>query len=213
MNKLSLFINLFFMITSWYYLMTTIVLSKKYTNDKIKFFTSLSIFNLYISHLSFDTMTLKYFIIQTTIFISSYSFLSVFIESLYGNPIQVNTEYFENDNFSENSLIMVNTTNSELVELRKVKEKNGEDFYGWLIADTIFAGVPIYYLATQALAAAAFTNPVGIAIASGSIAVTAVSVLSYSLYNTRNPATCAKKKHSTFSSSRKIWSSLSFCFP
>lgn len=158
------------------------VLSKKYTNDKIKFFTSLTIFNLYISHFSFDTVTLKYFIIQTTIFISSYSFLSVFIESLYGNPIQVNTEYFKNDNFSANSLIMVNATSSALVKLRKVKEKNGQAFYGYLIADTIFAGVPVYYLSTQALTALAFTNPVGISIAAGCIAVSTVGILTYSFY-------------------------------
>lgn len=182
MNKLSLFVNLFFMITSWYYLMTTIVLSKKYTNDKIKFFTSLTIFNLYISHFSFDTITLKYFIIQTTIFISSYSFLSVFIESLYGNPIQVNTEYFKNDNFSANSLIMVNATNSELVELRKVEEKNGQGFYGWLAMNSVFVGPVVYNSMATTFMPLVIASPVGIAIAAGCITVATVGVLTYAFY-------------------------------
>ncbi len=182
MNKLSLFVNLFFMITSWYYLMTTIVLSKKYTNDRIKFFTSLTIFNLYISHLSFDNMTLKYFIIQTTIFISSYSFLSVFIESLYANPIEVNTEYFENVNFSANSLIMVNATSSELVQLRKVEEKNGQGFYGWLAMNSVFVGPVVYHSMATTFMPLVIASPVGIAIAAGCIAVTTVGVLTYVLY-------------------------------
>ena len=97
---------------------------------------------------------------------------------LPGIPITLMTTKEYNDEDERINLHASHACNT----LRKVKEKNGQAFYGYLIADTIFAGVPVYYLSTQALTALAFTNPVGISIAAGCIAVSTVGILTYSFY-------------------------------
>lgn len=122
---LSEYSNLFFILSSWYYItvFNIIIDHKIELLVQLKF---LCFLNLFISLFAFQNQIYTYFILQIFIFLVLYTFLFNFFEALNNNITEINNDYMNENNISKDTVVLINANNSKIINNSEMVIRNEE---------------------------------------------------------------------------------------